>query len=138
MDPRIDPYNQLGLKIGEAVIIRNAGGSVQDALRDIVIAQHGVGIHGEIVIFHHKDCGMSKITTEKVRENVKKANPGRDDIAATVDGMDFHHITDIEESVRTDVKFLVENPLILRGTKLSGWIYDVENGKVSLEALENH
>jgi carbonic anhydrase len=78
---------------------------------------------------------MSRTTTDQVRALVKKANAGRDDIAETVDGIDFLHITGIEESVRSDVKFLAENPLVLRGTKISGWIYDVETGKVSTEIL---
>ncbi|KAF7340036.1 Protein kinase domain-containing protein [Mycena venus] len=136
MDPRIDPYNQLGLKIGEAITIRNAGGSAKEALRSIIVAQHAIGVLGEIAVFHHRDCGMSRTTTEQVRGLVKKANPGRDDIAATVDSMEFHHIIDIEESVRTDVKFLAENPLLVKGTKISGWVYDVETGKIS-QVLED-
>jgi carbonic anhydrase len=79
---------------------------------------------------------MTKVTTDRMRELVKTANPGRDDVAATVDSMDFYHILDVEESVKSDVKFLAENPLILKGTKLSGWVYDVETGKVGTETLE--
>ncbi|KAJ7139646.1 carbonic anhydrase [Mycena epipterygia] len=120
------------LKTGEAITIRNAGGSAKDALRSIMVAQHFVGVRGEIAVFHHKDCGLTKMTTEQMRELVKKANPGRDDVAATVDGMDFHHITNLEDSVRADVDFLaVENPLVVKGTKISGWIYDVDTGKIS-------
>lgn len=78
---------------------------------------------------------MTKVTTDRMRELVKTANPGRDDVAATVDSMDFYHILDVEESVKSDVKFLAENPLILKGTKLSGWVYDVETGKVGTETL---
>ncbi|KAJ6574640.1 carbonic anhydrase [Mycena capillaripes] len=137
MDPRINPYDQLGLKIGEAIIIENAGGSAKEALRSIMVAQHFIGVSGEIAIYHHTDCGMSRVTTDQMRELVKKANPGRDDVAATVDCMDFHHITDIEGSVKTDVKFLAENPLVVKGTNISGWVYDVDTGKVSiLKALK--
>ncbi|KAJ7356921.1 carbonic anhydrase [Mycena albidolilacea] len=130
-DPRVDPYAKLGLKNGEAVIIRNAGGSAVDAVRSITVLQHGIAVTGEIAVFHHTDCGMTKVTTDRMRELVKTANPGRDDVAATVDSMDFYHILDVEESVKSDVKFLAENPLILKGTKLSGWVYDVETGKIS-------
>ncbi|KAJ7139598.1 carbonic anhydrase [Mycena epipterygia] len=130
MDPRVHPYDQLGLKIGEGGIIRNAGGSAQDAMNSIVVAQHGFG-NSEIAIIHHTDCGMTKFTTEGLRETVKRANPGRADVAATVDGMDFHHITDVEGSVRADVQFLVENPLVKKGSKITGWVYDVETGKIS-------
>ncbi|KAJ7139664.1 carbonic anhydrase [Mycena epipterygia] len=136
MDSRVNPYDQLGLKTGDAITIRNAGGSAKDALRSIMVAQHFVGVRGEIAVFHHKDCGMTRTTTEQMRELVKKANPGRDDVAAIVDGMDFHHITNLEDSVRADVDFLaVENPLVVKGTKISGWIYDVDTGKVSFRRL---
>ncbi|KAF8213535.1 carbonic anhydrase, partial [Mycena galopus ATCC 62051] len=124
------PYAQLGLKNGQAVIIRNAGGSAVDAVRSIMVPQHFLGVDGEIAVFHHTDCGLTRVTTEQMREIVKKANPGRDDIAATVNGMEFHHILDVEESVKSDVKYLAENPLILKGTKLSGWVYETETGKV--------
>ncbi|KAJ7247639.1 carbonic anhydrase [Mycena haematopus] len=131
MDPRVNPYDQLGLKTGNGITIRNAGGSAKDALRSIIVAQHFIGVDGEIAVFHHTDCGMSRTTTDQVRNIVKMANPGRDDIAATVDAMAFHHITDIEESVKTDVQYLAENPLLLKGTKLSRWVYDVETGRIS-------
>ncbi|KAK7064587.1 carbonic anhydrase [Favolaschia claudopus] len=129
-DPRIDPESQLGIKSGEAVIIRNAGGSAIDALRSIIVPQHAIGVTGEIAVFHHTDCGMTKVTTPAMREMLKKANPDRQDVAATVDGMEFYEICDVEQSVRADVDFLAENALILRGTRICGWVYDVETGRI--------
>ncbi|KAJ7042673.1 carbonic anhydrase [Mycena alexandri] len=131
MDPRLNPYEQLGLKFGEAIHIRNAGGSAKEALRSIMVAQHAVGVTGPIAVFHHKDCGMSRVTTSQMRDLVKKATPGRDDVAAEVDHIDFHHIEHIEQSVKADVKFLVDNPVVLQGTKITGWVYDVDTGKIS-------
>ncbi|KAJ7785865.1 carbonic anhydrase [Mycena metata] len=131
MDPRLNPYEQLGLKFGEAIHIRNAGGSAKEALRSIMVAQHFIGVNGTISIFHHKDCGMSRVTTSQMRDLVKKATPGRDDVAAEVDTIDFHHIVHIEGSVKADVKFLTESPLVLKGTKITGWVYDVDTGKIS-------
>ncbi|KAJ7102349.1 carbonic anhydrase [Mycena belliarum] len=129
------PYDQLGLKLGEVITIRNAGGSAKEALRSIMVAQHFIGVTGEIAVFHHKDCGMSRVTTEAMRGLVRIANPGRADIAATVDGIDFYQIDHIEESVKADVRFLAENPLVVKGTKISGWIYDVDTGKASRRSL---
>jgi carbonic anhydrase len=99
-----------------------------------MVAQHFIGVRGEIAVFHHTDCGMSRVTTDEMRDLVKKANPGRDDVAATVESMDFHHITNIEESVRNDVKFLASNPVVAKETKITGWVYDCETGKVGLQA----
>ncbi|KAJ6501635.1 carbonic anhydrase [Mycena vitilis] len=131
VDPRVNPYDQLGLNVGEAITIRNAGGSAEDAVRSIMVPQHFLGLGAEIAVFHHTDCGLSRVTTDEMRDLVKKANPGRDDIAATVEGMHFHHITDIAGSVKTDVQFLATNPLVVKGTKISGWVYDVDTGKIS-------
>ncbi|KAF7340045.1 Carbonic anhydrase [Mycena venus] len=130
MDPRIHPYEQLGLKIGEAAIVRNAGGSAEDALNSILVAQYAFNTK-HIAIVHHTDCGMTKFTTEWLRNKIKEANPGRDDVAKTVDGIDFHNFTDVEASVQRDLKYLVENPLVVKGSKVTGWVYDVENGKIS-------
>ncbi|KAJ7983182.1 hypothetical protein DFH06DRAFT_1172602, partial [Mycena polygramma] len=95
-----------------------------------MVPQYFLGLGTEIAVFHHTDCGLSRVTTDEMRNLVKKANPGRDDIAATVEGMHFHHITDIAGSVKTDVQFLATNPLVVKGTKISGWVYDVDTGKV--------
>jgi len=132
MDPRIHPYEQLGLKIGEAGIVRNAGGSAEDAINSILVAQH-MFENRHVAIVHHTDCGMTKFTTEGLRNKIKEANPGRDDVAKTVDGIDFHNFTeaDVEESVKRDLKYLAENPLVVKGSKVTGWVYDVETGKIS-------
>ncbi|KAJ7021380.1 carbonic anhydrase [Mycena alexandri] len=130
MDPRIQPYEQLGFKIGSGGIVRNAGGSAHNALPSIIVSQQNFGVRN-LAIFHHTDCGMTKFTTEGMRDKVKKANPGREDVAELIDGIDFHCITDVEESVKSDVKFLAEHALIARGTNITGWVYDVETGKIS-------
>ncbi|KAJ7823555.1 carbonic anhydrase [Mycena olivaceomarginata] len=132
MDPRVNPYDQLGVRTGETITIRNARGSAKEALRSILWRRHFIGV------FHHTDCGMSRTTTDQVRALVKKANAGRDDIAETVDGIDFLHITGSRSQSGADVKFLAENPLVLRGTKISGWIYDVETGKISKVVEADH
>jgi carbonic anhydrase len=87
----------------------------------------------QIAVVHHTDCGATKFTTEWLRDKVKAANPGRDDVAKTIDGMDWHTFTDVEESVKRDLKYLAESPLVVKGTKVTGWIYDVDTGKVNRE-----
>ncbi|KAF8213576.1 carbonic anhydrase [Mycena galopus ATCC 62051] len=130
MDSRVHPYEQLGLKIGEGGIVRNAGGSAEDAINSIVVAQYAFNV-SQIAVVHHTDCGASKLTTEGLRNKVKDANPGRDDIAKMVDGLDFHTFATVEDSVKRDLKYLAENPLVVKGSKITGWIYDVDTGKIS-------
>jgi carbonic anhydrase len=101
----------------------------EDALNSILVAQHFFGVN-HIAILHHTDCGMTKFTTEWLQDKVKKSNPG-DDVAQMVDGIDFHTFTDVEASVKADLKFLADHPLLVKGSKISGWVYDVDTGKVN-------
>lgn len=81
-------------------------------------------------MFHHTGCGMVTFGTPQLREIVKESSPGDAEVAKAVDGIDFLEFQDLEGSVKEDVKFLQENPLVLPGTKVTGWVYEVETGKV--------
>ncbi|RXW23837.1 hypothetical protein EST38_g2000 [Candolleomyces aberdarensis] len=128
MDARVEPAGQLGINLGEAHVIRNAGGSAKEALRSLVISQRLLGTR-EIALFHHSDCGMLTFTTEQLKTIVKDASPGDAAIAEAVDKFQFLEFSHLEDSVKDDVKFLQENPLLLPETKISGWVYDVHTGK---------
>ncbi|KAF8898464.1 carbonic anhydrase [Infundibulicybe gibba] len=128
MDARIEPASQLGIQLGDAHVIRNAGGSARDALRSVIISQRLLGTR-EIAVFHHAGCGMLTFTTDQLRRIVKDSNPGNAAIAEQVNGIDFLEFGDLEASVKDDVKFLEDNDLVLKETKITGWIYDVVTGK---------
>jgi len=129
MDARIDPAASLGIKEGDAHVIRNAGGSAKEALRSIVISQRLLGTR-EVAVFHHTGCGMLTFTTPQLRDIVKKAHPDDEEVAKEVDAIDFLEFPHLEESVKSDVKLLEDNPLVLKEIKITGWIYEVETGKV--------
>ncbi|KAF9056481.1 carbonic anhydrase [Panaeolus papilionaceus] len=129
MDARIEPASQLGIELGQAHVIRNAGGSAKEALRSVVISQRLLGTR-EIAVFHHTDCGMLTFTNEQLREKVKKEEQGDSTVASAVDNIDFLTISELEESVKDDVEFLKKNPLVLKDTKITGWVYDVRTGKI--------
>ncbi|KAI8995435.1 carbonic anhydrase [Trametes punicea] len=129
MDARLNPYAYLGIKEGEAHIVRNAGGVAKEALRSIVISQRLLGTR-EIAVFHHTGCGMVTFDTPKLRALVKESDPDNAALARAVDEIDFLEFSGLEESVREDVRFLQENPLVLPGTKITGWVYEVETGKI--------
>lgn len=95
-------------------------------MRSIVISQRLLGTH-EVVVYHHTDCGMLTFTNEIIREKVNSETPG---VAEIVDKIDFLPFPHLEQSVKDDVKFLSENPLLLPGTTVTGWVYDVKSGKV--------
>ncbi|KAL0950724.1 hypothetical protein HGRIS_007500 [Hohenbuehelia grisea] len=127
MDARINPFTQLGIKDGEAHIIRNAGAVAKDALRSLIISQRLLGTR-EIAIYHHTGCGIVTFTSPELRQKIKDADPENEATAEAVEQVDFlTYPPDLEQSVRNDVKFLQENPLILKGTKVTGWIWDVDS-----------
>ena len=72
---------------------------------------------------------MLTFSTPQLRALVKDADPGNAALQA-VDEIDFLEFQGLEESVRTDVRFLEEHPLVLPGTKVTGWVDEVETGKV--------
>lgn len=130
MDARVEPANQLGINLGDAHVIRNAGGVVKDALRSIIISQRLLGTR-EISVFHHTDCGMVTFSTPELRQVVKDAAPGDVAVAESVDQIDFHEFANVEDAVKSDVEWLKNNPLVLKDTVVTGWVYDVYTGKVS-------
>lgn len=73
---------------------------------------------------------MLTFTSPEIKQLVKDAQPGNADVAAAVDAIDFGPFSELENSVKSDVEFLKGNPLLLEGTKISGWTYDVTSGKV--------
>ncbi|CAF3585587.1 unnamed protein product [Rotaria sp. Silwood1] len=101
MDARIDPAKILGLEIGDAHVIRNAGESV-------------LYLQGMVTF---KDANL--------QEKVKK------ELHSTADHIAFLSIVKLEDSVREDVDFLKNSPLLLKDIPITGWIYDVKTGKLN-------
>jgi carbonic anhydrase len=124
MDARIIPSRQLGLEEGDAHVIRNAGGRTRDALRSLVISQRLLGTN-EIAVIHHTDCGMLTFTNPQLHAKVKQ------DLGADSSEIDFLPFSDVEESVREDVNFLVSSPLIAGDVLIRGFVYDVRTGRLS-------
>ena len=123
MDARIDPARALGLEEGDAHVIRNAGGRAADALRSLVISEQLLGTT-EIVVIHHTDCGMLTFSNDDLRTKVKQ------ELHTNADNIDFLPFKDLEQSVRDDVTFLRNSPLIPKSINISGFIYDVRSGKL--------
>lgn len=143
MDARLDPAQILGIELGSAHVIRNAGGRAADALRSVIISQQLLGTR-EIVIIHHvsgppsfhdfllytnrnqTDCGMLTFSDVDLKTKVRK------DLDEDVDHMAFLPFSDLEQSVRDDIKFLRKSPLVLDGP-ITGYIYDVKTGKITVK-----
>lgn len=121
MDARIDPWRAFGLTVGEAHVIRNAGGRLSDALRSLIISQTMLGTEA-VAIIHHTECGMATFTDASIREVL------RDERQAIADDVAFLPFTDLERSVRDDMKLYRLSPLLRQDLELRGFIYDVNTG----------
>lgn len=126
MDARIDPAASLGLTVGDAHVIRNAGGRALDALRSVIISQKLLGTR-EIVIIHHTDCGMLTFTDNDIRSRIKNESSAA--VAAVADNISFLPFSNLRNSVLEDIEYLKENPLVL-DVPITGYIYDVKTGKI--------
>jgi carbonic anhydrase len=129
MDARIDPASAYGITLGDAHVIRNAGGSAKDALRSLVISEQLLGTE-EILVIKHTGCGMLTFKNEDATGIVKK-NLGEDAVGelAAFNG-EFLPFPDLDSAVKDDVEFLKGSKLIPEKVKISGWVYEVETGKV--------
>ena len=123
MDARIDPASAFGIELGDAHVIRNAGGNAKDALRSILVSEHLLGTR-EIVLVKHTGCGMLTFSNADAAGVIEKN-------ASTVpQGLDFQPFSDLEEAVKDDVGWLKANQSLAKGVEVSGWVYEVETGKV--------
>lgn len=124
MDSRFTAQGVLGLRLGDAHVIRNAGGRVtEDALRSLVLSAALLGTRTAVVI-HHSNCGLYGTSNDALRERVAEV------AGAPVD-IDFLPFTDLEASVREDVAALREYPHFPPGYEVLGYTYDVVTGRLT-------
>lgn len=126
MDSRLHVAQALGLALGDAHILRNAGGRVtEDMIRSLVISQQQMGTR-EIVVLHHTDCGAQTFKNADFQEQLSHH------LGLDVSTMDFLPFVDVEESVREDMAILRQSPLIPDDVVISGAVYDVDTGRMSV------
>ncbi|KAJ2990614.1 hypothetical protein NUW58_g2857 [Xylaria curta] len=127
MDARIDPAAAFGISLGDAHVIRNAGASARDAQRSIVISEQLLGTR-EIILVKHTGCGMLTFTNDDAH-NLVKQNLGPA-AAAELATLDFLPFPELDSAVKQDVEFLKKSTTVPDDVPITGWIYEVETGKV--------
>jgi carbonic anhydrase len=136
LDHRVDPAIVLGLKLGEAPVIRNAGGRVTQAVIDDIaylafLAGQLFGGQGpddslfEVAVVHHTECGTSFL-----------ADPGFRHQAAAATGLaeaalEASAVADPHTTVKADVERLLTSPLLSPKVSVSGHVYDIATGRVT-------
>jgi carbonic anhydrase len=124
MDARLNPYGLLGLEEGDAHVIRNAGGVVDDdAIRSLAISQNLLGTE-EIVLVHHTDCGMLTFTDEELARKLEDETGQRPEWSA-------HAFDDLEADVRAGIEKIRQSPFIPRTDSVRGFVYDVHTGSLN-------
>jgi carbonic anhydrase len=123
MDARLDPAQVLGLNVGDAHVIRNAGGVVtDDVIRSLSISQHHLGTE-EVVLLHHTDCGLLRFTDEQFADSRERSTGGRPPWSART-------FADLEGDVRDSIRLVRQSPFVPRRQRVRGFIYEVETGRV--------
>lgn len=122
MDARIDVEDALGLRVGDAHIIRNAGAlASQDAIRSLVVSQQLLGTR-EIVVIAHTQCGLDRADEDALRARIA-------DTTGSTTEMAFGSFPDLEAMVREQVEVLRDEPVLL-DVPVHGLIYEVETGRL--------
>ncbi|OBI15852.1 carbonic anhydrase [Mycobacterium sp. E2497] len=124
MDARLDVYRMLGVKEGEAHVIRDAGGVIiDDEIRSLAISQRLLGTT-EIILIHHTDCGMLTFTDDNFKNSIQHETGIKPPWAAEA-------FTDVEEDVRQSLRRIERSPFVTKHESLRGFVFDVATGKLN-------
>lgn len=122
MDARIDVEDALGLRVGDAHIIRNAAGlASEDAIRSLVVSQQLLGTR-EILVIAHTGCGLHGASESDLRERVELTT-------GSTTQMGFGAFADLDATVREQVEILMDDPTVLE-VPIHGLVYEVETGRL--------
>jgi carbonic anhydrase len=123
MDSRLDVFGALGLELGEAHVVRNAGGIVSDdVIRSLAISQRRLGTDA-IVLIQHTDCGMLKVTDDGFRAELQEATGIAPPFA-------IESFRDLEANVRQSLERLRTSPFLAHRDRIRGFVYDVDTGEL--------
>jgi carbonic anhydrase len=124
MDARLDVYRVLGLKEGEAHVIRNAGGVVtEDEIRSLAISQRLLGTT-EIILIHHTDCGMLTFTDDGFKADIQSDTGIKPSWSAEAFG-------DLDTDVAQSIARIKASPFIPNKDSVRGFVFDVATGKLN-------
>ena len=123
MDSRLDVFAALGLSDGEAHVLRNAGGVItDDVIRSLAVSQRKLGTT-EVMLIHHTDCGMQKLTDDGFRAELMEATGVAPSFA-------IESFTDVEGDVRQSVLRVRRSTFIPHRDSVRGFVYDVDSHRL--------
>jgi len=124
IDSRIDPLAMLGLKAGDAKIIRNAGARVtDDALRSLILASNLLGVT-RVCVVQHTDCAVIGTTDEEIRARIRVIR------GVDAEGWEFLATTDQRNTLRHDIDRIESCQLLPPNLQVGGFVFDVHTGQL--------
>lgn len=123
MDARMNLFGILGLREGDAHLIRNAGGVVtDDVIRSLLLSQRLLGTR-EIVLIHHTECGMLGFTDDALKSQIEAETGLRPPFA-------LEAFPDVDADVQQSIARIQASPFIPHKASVRGFVYDVQTGKL--------
>jgi carbonic anhydrase len=123
MDARLNIYGILGLKEGDAHVIRNAGGVItDDEIRSLMISQRLLGTR-EIILIHHTDCGMLTFSDDEVKGQIQQE-------VGIKPQFPLESFADLEEDVRQSIRRIQTSPFLPYKDSVRGFVYEVDTGRL--------
>ena len=123
MDSRLDVFAALGLGDGEAHVLRNAGGVItDDVIRSLAISQRLLGTT-EVMLIHHTDCGMEKISDDSFRAELQEAT-------GVTPAFAIESFSDVDADVRQSILRVRRSSFLLHRETVRGFVYDVDTHRL--------
>jgi carbonic anhydrase len=124
MDSRLDVFAALGLRDGEAHVLRNAGGVItDDVIRSLAVSQRRLGTR-EVMLIHHNDCGMQSLTDDGFRAELQ-------DATGVAPAFAIESFTDLDADVRQSILRVRRSDFLLHRDRIRGFVYDVDTHLLS-------
>lgn len=125
MDSRINPLSVVGMRSGDAKILRNAGARVtEDVLRTLVLATYLLGVR-RILVMPHTDCRMAKGEESEIHELIER------EYGVDTRSLEFRTVPNETAALATDVQRIRSYPLLPKFVTVGGAIYDVKSGAIT-------
>jgi carbonic anhydrase len=123
MDSRLDVFAALGLRDGEAHVLRNAGGVItDDVIRSLAVSQRRLGTR-EVMLIHHSDCGLQSLTDDGFRAELQEAT-------GVAPAFAIESFTDLDADVRQSILRVRRSDFLLHRDLVRGFVYDVDSHRL--------
>lgn len=125
MDSRIDPLKIVGMKAGDAKILRNAGARVtEDVLRTLILATNLLNV-SRVLVMPHTDCKMASGSEEQIHAAIFEKS------GIDTRSIEIRTVTDQLAALKSDLVRIKQFPLLPNGISIVGAIYDVKSGSLT-------